>query len=106
MAILVLTIQPARIRRGASGIADELVFDNDPAVLQAPAGEPWRLVLVDQDMGELCLSLVSKAVATGSRVMVIAREPSLHGTMQAIQAGACDVVMLPLDTERIRRAIK
>ena len=106
MAILVLTTQPARIRRGASGIADELVFDSDPAALQAPAGEPWRLVLVDQDMGELCLSLVSKAVATGSRVMVIAREPSLHGTMQAIQAGACDVVMLPLDTERIRRAIK
>ena len=106
MAILVMTSQPARVRRIVAGIEDELVFDTDGDSIRRSDGVPWRLVLIDDDMGPGSIDLVSQAAAAGNRVMLYARDPTLGTTMRALRAGAHDVVALPLDLERIRSAIK
>lgn len=106
MSILVITSQPARLRRVATGIDDDLVFDTEGEAIRPSAGAPWRLVLIDEEIGGKSIDLVAEAVRAGNRVMLYTREPSLLTTMRAIRAGAYDVVTLPLDAERIRSALR
>lgn len=106
MAILVFTKQPARVRRIALDLHDEVVFETDPSNLAQQAGRDWRLVLVDDDIAPASADVVERLSRAGQATVVFTREPTLDKTMRAFRAGAHDVLSMPIDTERVLRLMR
>jgi DNA-binding NtrC family response regulator len=67
--------------------------------------EPWQLVLIDADLLHDHPQLLETATQQAQRAALFMREPDLARTAAAIRAGACDVLNLPIDVERVRRLI-
>lgn len=102
MPILVLTPQPARVRRLGYELDEELVFVADLKRLPEKLETPWTLTLVDDDVCESPLNVVRECTAKSQRVVLMTRNPTMEGTIAAVRAGAVDVMPLPLDVERLK----
>lgn len=105
MAILVLTKQPARTRRLATESGLDVVFDGDDVTMYARLTQSWEMVLIDDDLVQHHPSLVETSVKHAQRTALFMREPDLLRTAAAIRAGACDVLNLPLDIEKVRHLL-
>lgn len=106
MAILVLTAKPARIRRLAVDGDDDLIYEADVGNIDARLADAWRMVVVDDDVSHDSISIVEAASRAGNYTVLALREVSLMQTISAYRAGAADVVALPIDGDRIRRALE
>lgn len=105
MAILIMTPQPARVRRIALDLEEELVFDADSSGFAERLKVPWSLTLIDEDVAHDTLGLISAARAARQRVIFFTRKPTVKTTVEAMRAGALDVMTLPIDVERLRRCL-
>lgn len=102
MPVLVLTTDPARVRRIATELAARgTVVETDPSRARAALEGVWTAVLIDAEVaGAVDL------VAEGARrhpVLVIARNPSMDFTMEVIGRGAREVLRDPADVRVLRR---
>ena len=66
----------------------------------------WDLILLDADFSGAGLELLGRAAREGKGpVVILAREPSVSLTLEAIQAGALDVLAKPVPAEAVHELI-
>jgi DNA-binding NtrC family response regulator len=65
----------------------------------------WSLVLVDGRLDHDIVDVVERIAATGQRVALLARSPSVELTLDALQRGAWDMLPHPLDPADLRDVI-
>jgi DNA-binding NtrC family response regulator len=62
----------------------------------------WSLVLVDSSLDEEIVDVVERIAATGQRVVLLARSPSVELTLDALRRGAWDMLPFPIDADELR----
>ncbi len=105
MAILVLTKRPGRVQRTALNLGEEVLCDADPGTLSARMSVSWRVVLIDDDIAADSMELISIVAHAGQQAILFTAEPTLERVMSALQAGALDVITLPIDAAALRRTL-
>lgn len=99
--ILAFTGTPGELRAIRS--LGNLVVHSDATGSEDRArGEAWALVLVDSSFAEgTGLRLAARLAREGQRVVLMARDPSLRSTLEAIRDGVTDVIPFPPSPERL-----
>jgi DNA-binding NtrC family response regulator len=62
----------------------------------------WSLVVVDSSLDDEIVDVVERIAATGQRVVLMARSPSVELTLDALRRGAWDMLPFPIDPEELR----
>lgn len=105
MSVLLVTTDPARVRRIANELAARgVVIETDPSRARAALGKFWSAVLIDAEVTD-----AAEMIAEGARdnpVYVLARNPAMQFTMDAIRRGARDVIREPVDARVLRSLLE
>lgn len=108
MAILAITSAPAAFNFIKAELgAGECVTETRLATgLRRALEECWVLVLLDTEMaGDSVLELVRRVSETSQAIALVARNPTLPLTMDALDHGARDVLTLPPSPQKLRELI-
>jgi DNA-binding NtrC family response regulator len=62
----------------------------------------WSLVVVDSSLDDEIVDVVERIAATGQRVVLMARSPSVELTLDALRRGAWDMLPFPVDPDELR----
>lgn len=104
MRILVLSGTPEALLPSTAELpTTELAYAHTvSAGLRQVVSAPWSLVLLDVELeGDASLELVGRLRAAGHRVALATRTPGMAMTLAALDAGAIDVVPIPVPSRRI-----
>jgi two-component system response regulator AtoC len=106
MKVLALTPDaPLLMRLLASHVEAGLELAVEPSLAAGlkRLKEPlWSLVLVDSSLDDEIVDVVERIAATGQRVVLLARSPSVELTLDAVRRGAWDMLPFPIDAEELR----
>jgi DNA-binding NtrC family response regulator len=106
MKVLALTPDaPLLMRLLASHVEAGLELAVEPSLTAGlkRLKEPlWSLVLVDSSLDDEVVDVVERIAATGQRVVLLARLPSVELTLDAVRRGAWDMLPFPIDAAELR----
>src|SRR5688500_370803 len=106
MKVLALTPDaPLLMRLLASHVEAGLELAVEPSLTAGlkRLKEPlWSLVIVDSSLDDEIVDVVERIAATGQRVVLLARSPSVELTLDAVRRGAWDMLPFPIDAEELR----
>jgi DNA-binding NtrC family response regulator len=106
MKVLALTPDaPLLMRLMASHIEAGVELAVEPSLatgLKRLKESAWSLVVVDSSLDDEIVDVVERIAATGQRVVLMARSPSVELTLEALRRGAWDMLPFPIDPEELR----
>jgi DNA-binding NtrC family response regulator len=101
MSILAITREPEQLHALQRALAPCPVVVLTEAEGLSQLSGAWSVVLLEAELDTPVLPLVQRLSEAGTAVAVLTRTPTLQLTLQALGAGAADVLTLPPEPQRV-----